>query len=520
MWTSLQHDDTVTAARVWTCYEEPFLNQIGTSIHASSSSSSSGGGSSSGAGKIGTSTSTSIGTGTSTGAGASLPLGAGGFTLDILKKLATSSTLTTSSTDRSVILWLFAAAVSNTNTGASAANHASSGSGVTRFLQPVPARRFHFSSIPTRALCFHSSLSDYRRLNLLTYTNSMLQELAEADWQLSVLVDGRLVTAAKAQKQWLLKPSMPPSRVVAAGTQASISRKMGLHAVAGAGTGAGTGRVGFHPDGSASSTSEDGHDHGHGHGHDHGHGHGHGPDENGQNHLAFIPVVSPVLSALHASDVMARRDAKFTVGSLALLDEWAIPRGRETGVQGILGGNLLVTDKWLAVGNSGNTHQRPRSPGQPDVVMVRVQDKSSHIDIPSFEAHMSKRALKKAADDANRALTHPTLTDQRAHVILDGFRLRAPQPMAGMGMGFVEGSMGIANALQVRAWLWSFVCWLVVSCFLFVCCLFVSQFVAIRCCDPHAALFRTVTCDLHPSLFDCVSHIHVVPRCLLCLTHN
>ena len=105
-------------------------------------------------------------------------LGTGGYTVDILKKLASASTLTTSSLDRSILLWLFSPAVSNLGQNSEMGNNIST----TRFLQPYPARRFHFSSIPSQALCFHSSLSDYKRLSVLTLTNAMLQDLADALW--------------------------------------------------------------------------------------------------------------------------------------------------------------------------------------------------------------------------------------------------------------------------------------------------------------------------------------------------
>ena len=89
--------------------------------------------------------------------------------------------------------------------------------------------------------------------------------------------------------------------------------------------------------------------------------------------MSFIPVISPVLSACHAAEVMARRTQRFTGGSLTLLDAWAAPKYNDVGPAGIQGqGKPFVTDKWLAVGNSGHAI-RPRSPGQPDVTIVTVK---------------------------------------------------------------------------------------------------------------------------------------------------
>ena len=415
LWTSMEHDDAITSARVWTNYEEPFLYQVGglaaaaaggaSTALTSSSSSSSG--------------STSSGSGQPTGV---MAVGTGGFTADILKKLAAASTLTTSSEDRSVILWLFAPAMSNAGAGGGA------GPGVTRFLQPTPARRFHFSSVPTRALCFHSSASDNRKLSLLTMTNSMLQELAEATWQVSVVVDGRVITAVKAQKQLLLRPTMPPSRVKAATTLARV--KMGFlrddESVSSHGSSLGGGLGG--PGGPGGSVEL----------------HGSGAQ------LSFIPVVSPVLSASHASEVMARRAVNFVEGSLTLLDAWAAPKVTDSGRAGILGGGkplTFVSEKWMSIGNSG-TSQRPRSPGQPDVIMVRVRDHTTLLDLSAAETGgpVSLRAQKKTESDAARAVSeHPPLVDRRAHVILDGLRLRVPSPVAGFG----DASLGLANAFNI-----------------------------------------------------------------------
>ena len=413
LWTSMEHDGAITGARVWTNYEEPFLYQVGglaaaasggASMALSSSSSSGGGG------------------GQPTGA---MAVGTGGFTADILKKLAAASTLATSSEDRSVILWLFAPAMSNAGAGAGNA-----GPGVSRFLQPTPARRFHFSSVPSRALCFHSSATDYRRLSLLTMTNSMLQELAEAPWQVSVIVDGRAITAVKAAKHLLLRASMPPSRVKAATTLARMKMELLLRDDAsvssegssvvggggGGGGGGGPGSVELHGAGAQ---------------------------------LSFIPVVSPVVSASHASEVMARRAHNFSEGSLTLLDAWAAPRVKDHGRAGVLGGGKpFVSEKWMSIGNSG-TSQRPRSPGQPDVIMVRVRDHTTLLDVAAADAGggpASLRVQKKAQADATMAASeHPPLVDRRAHVILDGLRLRVPSPVAGFG----DASLGLTHALNV-----------------------------------------------------------------------
>lgn len=192
------------------------------------------------------------------------------------------------------------------------------------------------------------------------------------------MVDGRVVTVSKAPKCLLLKATMPEIKVIAAGTWSSLFGKeeMTVEDL----TSINNNKLS--PDNASSNKQQPSQPH---------------PLDSLASSLAqsstsssyagvagagagaqmltmsFIPVISPVLSACHAAEVMARRTQRFNGGSLTLLEAWAAPKYNDVGPPGIQGqGKPYVTDKWLAVGNSGHAI-RPRSPGQPEVTIVTVK---------------------------------------------------------------------------------------------------------------------------------------------------
>jgi hypothetical protein len=94
------------------------------------------------------------------------------YTYQNLKKIADNSSMTTSAADYTVVLWNYI--IEETRSSKSSC-----------FLKPQPCRRFTFSDDPMSALCFTPECSD---------TNI---------WNLSVIVRGIVVTAAKGSRKEL-----------------------------------------------------------------------------------------------------------------------------------------------------------------------------------------------------------------------------------------------------------------------------------------------------------------------------
>jgi len=96
------------------------------------------------------------------------------YTYQDLKKIVDNSSITTSSADYTVVLWKYV--IEEARTGKSSC-----------FLKPQPCRRFTFSNDPIGGICF-SCMSPDSRANV---------------WNLSVIVKGIVITAAKAPREEL-----------------------------------------------------------------------------------------------------------------------------------------------------------------------------------------------------------------------------------------------------------------------------------------------------------------------------
>ena len=97
------------------------------------------------------------------------------YTYHQLKRIADNSSMTTSSADYTVILWKYE--IEEARSGKSSC-----------FLKPQPCRRFTFSNDPVAAICFTPTTIDSRKSNI---------------WNLSVIVKGIVITAAKAVREEL-----------------------------------------------------------------------------------------------------------------------------------------------------------------------------------------------------------------------------------------------------------------------------------------------------------------------------
>ena len=124
--------------------------------------------------------------GTSTSAATAVSEKTVGYTLEELRGLAGSSSLCTCSTDLSIVLWRFL--VSRDGEGDWSASRWSSAHN-SRYLYPLPCRRFVFSSPPSKGLCFPPTPP---------VPSATAGDIKECIWRLGAIVNGIVVTAMQS----------------------------------------------------------------------------------------------------------------------------------------------------------------------------------------------------------------------------------------------------------------------------------------------------------------------------------
>jgi hypothetical protein len=103
-----------------------------------------------------------------------------------IKKLLMNSNMLTSSKDNTLVLWMF---IIQNITNQEFTNSSSKPSiGNSYFLQPVPLRNFHFSSPPSKGICFGLK-------------NDISDGLNNEMYQINIILDGRVVTVVKNEKK-------------------------------------------------------------------------------------------------------------------------------------------------------------------------------------------------------------------------------------------------------------------------------------------------------------------------------
>lgn len=109
-----------------------------------------------------------------------------GYTTQDLQHLSGNSTLISSATDRSLVLWRFS--LSKVFQGPDSLF------GGSRYLTPTPCRRLFFSSIPRDGICFPVIDNDA----VMTAGGSLKATGSTRTWRVSTLLNGVVVTAAQA----------------------------------------------------------------------------------------------------------------------------------------------------------------------------------------------------------------------------------------------------------------------------------------------------------------------------------